>query len=88
MSNTCDDPNWPERFRRPTPAAKRAKLVEEIGWALKDQQAEIDSLKGLLMKSMSRTRELEDVILWHLQECKSSISAIAEFKKRANVGKR
>jgi len=69
-------------------AAKRAKLVEEIGWALKDQQAEIDSLKGLLMKSMKRTAELEDVILWHLQGCKSSISAIAEFKKRANVGKR
>ena len=88
MSNTCDDPNWPERFRRPTLAAKRAKLVEEIGWALKDQQAEIDSLKGLLMKSMKRTAELENVILWHLQECKSSISAIAEFKKRANVGKR
>ena len=52
------------------------------------QQAEIDSLKGLLMKSMKRTAELENVILWHLHECKSSISAIAEFKKRANVGKR
>lgn len=50
--------------------------------------AEIDSLKGILMKSMKRTAELENVILWHLQECKSSISAIAEFKKRANVGKR
>ena len=60
MSNTCDDPNWPERFRRPTLAAKRAKLVEEIGWALKDQQAEIDSLKALLTKSMARTAEVRE----------------------------
>ena len=88
MSGTFDDPNWPERFRRPTLAAKRAKLAEEIGWALKDQQAEIDALKGLLGKSMRRTAELQNVILWHLHECKSSIGAIAEFKKRANVGKR
>ena len=42
------DPNWPSRYSHPTRAAKRANLAEKVAWALKDAQAEIDSLTVLL----------------------------------------
>lgn len=45
---THDDYNWPSRFTHPTPAGRRARLAEEVAWSLKDAQAEIDSLAGLL----------------------------------------
>jgi len=48
---TCDDPNWPVRYQRVTRAGKRARLAEEVAWALKDAQAEVDATTGLLAKA-------------------------------------
>lgn len=44
-------------------ATERAKLAEEIAWNTKETQEENRALKDLLLKSMARTRELEDTIL-------------------------
>src|SRR5574340_158295 len=82
---TAPDENWPASMRKTTPAVKRARLAEQIGWAMKDAEEEIATLTALLAKSMARTRELENVSVWHLQVGKGSIRGVAELLTRASV---
>lgn len=79
--------NYPNKRRDSSPAVRRARLAEEIGWALRDDEAQIAHLTGLLKAATKRIGELEGTIDWHLQFCKCSSSEIDATRKRADLGK-
>ena len=77
------DPNWPSRYSHPTRAAKRANLAEKVAWALKDAQAEIDSLTVLLGQAQKDRDEFASAEDRERTRAECALVALAAAESRA-----
>lgn len=78
------DPNWPSRYSHPTRAAKRANLAEKVAWALKDAQAEIDSLTVLLGQAQKDRDEFARAEDRERTRAECALVALAAAEARAD----